>query len=65
MTHSVGQTPQSIAVGDFNNDTYLDVVAVNRYSNDISILFGYGNGSFVTEIAYSIGSFPVSTVCRC
>ena len=35
-----------IDVSDFNNDTYLDIVATFYLSNKIGILLGYGNGNF-------------------
>ena len=47
--------PVSIAVGDFNNDHCLDIVVSNNGTNDISIFFGYGNGSFGSQITYSTG----------
>ena len=50
----------SVAVGDFNNDTRLDIVVVRTPNNIVSILFGYGNGSFATPVMYPIGSFPSS-----
>ena len=46
MTYSTGSYPQSVAVGDFNNDTRMDIVVANNWSNDVSVLLGYGNGSF-------------------
>ena len=29
MTYSTGYSPQSVAVGDLNNDTRLDIVVAN------------------------------------
>ena len=46
----------SINTGDFNNDTYLDIVAVNTGSNNIYTLLGYGNGSFSNPIVTVAGS---------
>ncbi|CAF5066904.1 unnamed protein product, partial [Rotaria magnacalcarata] len=50
----------SVAVGDFNNDTRLDLVVANSDSNDTSVLLGYGNGSFSPQITFSSGSLPWS-----
>lgn len=36
-----------VNVGHFNNYTYIDIVTSNVNSSDISILLGYGNGSFI------------------
>ncbi|CAF3297399.1 unnamed protein product [Rotaria sp. Silwood2] len=50
-----GTHPFSIAVGDLNNDTHLDMVVINSGKGSIEILLGFGNGSFKNEINYSIG----------
>jgi hypothetical protein len=52
--------PNSIAVGDFNNDTQLDVVVANNGMDDIMVLFGSGYGTFVSHTTYSTGdnSYP-------
>jgi len=49
-----------MAVGDFNNDHYLDIVTTNNSTSGIGIYFGYGNGSFRNQIIYPTGynSFP-------
>ena len=64
-TFSTGASrPVSIAVGDFNNDHWLDIVVTNNGTNNIGIFFGYGNGSFGNQITYSTGydSLPYSVV---
>ena len=50
----------SIAAGDFNNDNRLDVVVANYASESVSILLGYGNGSFANQITFVTGpdSYP-------
>ncbi|CAF3577317.1 unnamed protein product [Rotaria sp. Silwood1] len=48
--------PISIAVGYINNDNYLDIVVANYGIGNIGILFGYGNGTFLSQTTYSIGS---------
>ncbi|CAF4737948.1 unnamed protein product, partial [Rotaria sp. Silwood2] len=50
-----GSHPFSIAVGDLNNDTHLDMVVTNSGKGNIGVVLGYGNGSFANEINYSIG----------
>jgi hypothetical protein len=64
--YSVGRNshPQSVALGNFNNDQYLDIVAVMYTIDSIGVLLGYGNGSFAPEISYVLesGSAPV---CIC
>ena len=58
MTYSTGpnSSPYSIATGDFNNDTRLDIVVANYHSDSISVFLGYGNGSFENQTTYSTGS---------
>ncbi|CAF1551502.1 unnamed protein product, partial [Adineta steineri] len=51
----IGSRPQSVAVGDFNNDNYLDIVVANYGNESIGIFLGFINGSFSNQIKYSIG----------
>ncbi|CAF5218671.1 unnamed protein product, partial [Rotaria magnacalcarata] len=55
MTLSTGFGPQSVGVGDFNNDTRLDIVVVNSYSNNVSILLQYNRGFLRDEKTYATG----------
>ena len=45
--------PQTLAVGDFNNDNQLDIAVANYGTNNIGIFFGYGNGTFANQITYA------------
>ena len=58
ITYSTGSTsrPYSVAIGDFNNDTHLDIVVANFGINSIGVHLGYGNGSFTNAIITSLGS---------
>ncbi len=38
--YAVGDLPQAVAVGDFNNDGAADAAVANTYSHTVSILFG-------------------------
>ncbi|CAF4403712.1 unnamed protein product, partial [Adineta steineri] len=42
ITYSTGSDsePYSVAVGDFNNDTRLDIVAANFWTNNIIVFLG-------------------------
>ncbi len=44
---------RSVAVEDFNNDTWLDIVVANSAVNNIGIYFGYSNITFSRPIVYS------------
>ena len=54
--------PHSVAVDDFNNDSWLDIAVAYSGTNKIGIFIGYGNGSFSPSIMYSTGEFsrPIS-----
>jgi len=41
MTYSTGSDPSSVAVGDFNYDTPLDIVVANENINSVSVLLGF------------------------
>ena len=62
----VGSHPHAVASGDFNNDNRSDVVVAISGDNRIRILFGYGNGSFLPILTYSIGrlSYPSVVVTK-
>ncbi|CAF1065961.1 unnamed protein product [Rotaria sordida] len=47
--------PYSIAIGDLNNDTHMDIVVTNSGNENLGVFLGYGNGSFATQIIYPIG----------
>ncbi len=46
---SVGSEPVAVAAGDLNGNTFLDLVVANRSSNNLSILQGRGDGSFIDQ----------------
>jgi hypothetical protein len=51
----IGSAPSSVAIGHLNNDSHLDIVVSNSQTDNIAILFGYGNGTFTTPMTYSTG----------
>ncbi|CAF4868753.1 unnamed protein product, partial [Rotaria sp. Silwood2] len=48
--------PTSVAVGDFNNDSQLDIVVANFGANNVGILLGHGNGMFAEHTRISLGA---------
>ena len=54
--------PQSVAIGDFNNDTFLDLVVVNRAVNNISIFLAGNNRTFAKQTTYSTGRYSSPNV---
>ncbi|CAF0742600.1 unnamed protein product [Adineta steineri] len=57
-----GSGPYNAAVGDFNNDTQLDIVITLQFTNQIGFFYGYKNGTFsnVTIFSVEINSYPVA-----
>jgi hypothetical protein len=53
-----GFLPVSLAVGDFDGDTNLDIVTANN--GDVSVLLGNGNGTFQAPSSINLGSSPDS-----
>jgi hypothetical protein len=53
-----GTYPFSIAVGDFNGDTYKDLVVANRDNNSLDVFLGYGNGNFIQQVALYTENTP-------
>ena len=49
--------PRSVAIGHFNNDTFLDMVITNHIVNKIAVYLGNGDGTFTNSITYSTGSY--------
>lgn len=54
----VGVEPRGMALADFNGDGVLDVVVANRGSNNVSLLFGKGDGTFVNRQDFSSVNAP-------
>jgi hypothetical protein len=48
----------AIAVGDFNQDGNLDLVATNFGGNTVSVLLGNGDGTFQAPTSYAVGTQP-------
>ncbi|MBZ5538617.1 MAG: VCBS repeat-containing protein [Acidobacteriia bacterium] len=55
-----GTSPYSVAVADFNRDGKADLAVANNRSDDVSILYGIGDGTFQTPVNFAVGSGPRS-----
>ncbi len=60
VTYGTGNEPNSVAVGDFNGDGFLDLAIANIGSNTVSVLLGKGDGTFQAQITYPTGNQPFS-----
>ena len=61
-TYSTDSHPNSVTVGDLNNDGKPDLAVSNRNSNTFSVLLNNGNGTYATKVNYSAGNNPWSIV---
>ncbi|NYF80593.1 beta strand repeat-containing protein [Granulicella arctica] len=44
--------------GDFNHDGYPDLAVTNLADDTVSVLLGNGDGTFKTQVSYTVGSGP-------
>lgn len=56
----VGDAPVSVTLGDVNGDGRLDIVTANGASDDVSILLGDGDNSFLSHQTLPVGPDPIS-----
>ena len=49
--------PTAIAIGDFNEDRYLDLVVANGYAHNIRMLLGNNDGNFRDHLSFYTGDF--------
>lgn len=56
--YPVGQEPRSLAVADFNGDTWLDVAVGIQGTDTVAVLLNRGNGLFEAPDLYRAGSDP-------
>ncbi len=57
-----GNTPISIAIGDFNLDGLFDLATANFQFSQVSVLLGNGPGTFSAATNFTSGNNPASVV---
>jgi hypothetical protein len=57
VSYSTGDRsqPYSVAVGDFNNDTLLDIAVASYGASSVGFFLGCGNGSFMSQQIFGTG----------
>jgi hypothetical protein len=58
--YDVGANPQAVLAADFNNDTVLDLAAVNYNNSTVSVLLGISDGKFQDALTFATGNDPFS-----
>ena len=68
----VGQLPASVAVSDFDNNAFADIVVTNQNDDTISLILNDGAGVFRPTVDLPVGGAPRSitrinleTLCLC
>ena len=58
LTYLIGLNsyPQYVITNDINKDNQLDIISANTQADSISIIMGYGNGTFGEQTVVSLGS---------
>jgi hypothetical protein len=59
---AVGTNPNSVVVGDFNEDGIADVAVANAGGNTVTVLLGNGSGGFTPAPGspFAVGAYPYS-----
>ncbi|HVK07973.1 MAG TPA: VCBS repeat-containing protein [Gemmataceae bacterium] len=58
LTDGFGSNPIGSAVGDFDQDGHLDIVAANNFADTLSLFTGTGTGSFNSQVTMVVGDRP-------
>lgn len=63
-TYSTDSAPQFVAIADFDNDSFLDIIVVISDISTVGIFLGYGNGTFADLLKFPLeyGSLPFSCI---
>ncbi|CAF1192845.1 unnamed protein product [Rotaria sordida] len=62
MTYPTDSSPWAVSVGDFNNDTILDIVVANHDNDTVGIFLGWGNDRWC---AISVSQKSKSKLLNC
>jgi len=64
VTLQVGHAPVSLTIADVNLDGNADVVVANSADNTVSVIRGYGDGTFIPGSTFAVGKNPVSVIVQ-
>jgi hypothetical protein len=63
VNYGTGDGPASVFCADLDEDGDLDLAIANIFSNKVSILKNYGDGTFQTKTDYDVGGGPIYAFC--
>jgi len=55
---TVTGSPHDVSAADTNDDGNMDIITVNRETNDVKVLYGSGEGNFTQENSFPVGKGP-------
>src|SRR5437660_11410120 len=56
VSYTVGTNPVAAEAADFNGDGKVDIAVINSGSNNVSILLGNGDGTFLESVIFDLGT---------
>jgi len=60
ITYPVHRAPCALFIADFNGDFYLDIVAANQGTADVSFMMNNGDSTFSAPMNFPVGEYPTS-----
>ena len=58
VNYSAGSNPVDIVLGDFNEDSHLDMAVANYKGANVTVRLGVGDGTFGDAVNLAVGSNP-------
>ncbi|CAF5085184.1 unnamed protein product, partial [Rotaria sp. Silwood1] len=55
LSTGINSHPTSIAIGDFNGDSVVDIAVASYGTKQVGMILGYGNEAFANQTSEGIG----------
>jgi Flp pilus assembly secretin CpaC len=63
-TTTTAASPSAVVTGDFNDDGNMDIAVTDAANDQVLVLLGNGDGTFLAPVAYPTGSNPVAMIAQ-